>query len=161
VHRITIKLKYKPMRKLLITGCFGFLISMQCFAQKSPVFNTDGTAINGYDVVAFFTDSKPVKGNEQFTYKWQDVNWKFASKDHLDTFKAMPEKYAPQYGGYCAYGTADGDGHKAPTDIDTWTIAGDKLYFNYNKNVKNMWMKDQIQLIEKADMNWPGIKDKE
>lgn len=137
----------------------GLLMSVQVFAQKATVFNTGGTAIHGYDAVAFFTDSKPEKGKAQFSYKWQDVNWLFASNKNLEAFKATPEKYAPQYGGYCAYGTADG--HKAPTEINTWTIADGKLYFNYNNNVKSMWLKDQKHLIEKADKNWPEIKDKE
>lgn len=149
------------MKKLLMITGLALLVSAQIIAQKAQVFNTDGTAIHGYDAVAFFTTGKPEEGVAQFTYKWMDVNWQFASNKNLEAFKAAPEKYAPQYGGYCAYGTADGDGHKAPTEIDTWTIAGDKLYFNYNKNVKNMWMKDQKRLIEKADKNWPELKDKE
>jgi YHS domain-containing protein len=147
------------MKKLLVTAAFGLCLGIQCFAQKASVFNTNGTAIHGYDPVAFFTDSKPEKGKEQFSYNWQQVNWLFVNKENLESFKENPEKYAPQYGGYCAYGTADG--HKAPTEIDTWTIVGDKLYFNYNKSVKSMWMKDQKQLIEKADKNWPGLKNKE
>ena len=147
------------MKKLLMIAGMGLLISVQAFAQKSPVFNTDGTAIHGYDAVAFFKAGKPEKGKAQFSYKWKDASWLFAGKENLEAFKLNPEKYAPQYGGYCAYGTAEG--HKAPTEIDTWAIVGDKLYFNYNKSVKNMWVKDQKKFIEKADKNWPEIKDKE
>jgi hypothetical protein len=142
-----------------MTAGLGLLLSIQSFAQKASVFNTDGIAIHGYDVVAFFTESKPEKGKEQFSYNWQNVNWRFVNKANLESFKTNPEKYAPQYGGYCAYGTAEG--HKAPTEIDTWTIAGNKLYFNYNKDVKKMWVKDQQHLIEKADKNWPKLKDHE
>lgn len=142
----------------MIAG-MGLLWTIQGIAQKASVFNTNGTAIHGYDPVAFFTENKPEKGEEQFSYQWQDVNWLFVSKENLESFKAKPEKYAPQYGGYCAYGTAAG--HKAPTETDTWTIVGNKLYFNYNKNVKTLWLKDQKNFIEKADKNWPGIKDKE
>jgi YHS domain-containing protein len=146
------------MKKLLMIAGMGLLMSVHTFAQKAAVFNTNGTAIHGYDAVAFFKAGKAEKGNTQFSYKWQDVNWQFASKENLEAFKVAPEKYAPQYGGYCAFGTADG--YKAPTEIDTWTIAGDKLYFNYNKNVKVLWAKDQKNFIEKADKNWPEIKDK-
>ena len=92
-------------------------------------------------------------------YNWQGVNWFFASQSDLDSFKVNPEKYAPQYGGYCAYGTAEG--HKAPTETDTWTIVDGKLYFNFNKKVKQYWLKDQSSLIKKADAQWPGLKDKE
>jgi len=147
------------MKKLLMIAIVGLLMSAQGFAQKAAVYNTAGNAIHGYDAVAFFNKKAPEKGKAEFSYKWQDANWQFANKENLEAFKAAPEKYAPQYGGYCAYGTAEG--HKAPTEIDTWTIVDDKLYFNYNKEVKKMWMKDKHHLIEKADKNWPGIKDKE
>ena len=76
----------------------------------------------------------------------------------MESFKKSPEKYAPQYGGYCAYGTAGG--HKAPTQTETWTIVDGKLYFNYNEKVKESWNKEQAKLIEKANTQWPLIKDK-
>ncbi|HEY6900870.1 MAG TPA: YHS domain-containing (seleno)protein, partial [Puia sp.] len=85
--------------------------------------------------------------------------WCFSSPKNLEAFKASPEKYAPQYGGYCAYGTSQG--HKAPTEVDTWTVLDGKLYFNYNQKVKAMWTKDQPALIKKADETWPTLKDKE
>lgn len=147
------------MKKLSMLGACCFLIVIAGFAQKATVFNSSGKAIHGYDVVAFFTDSSAVKGNQEFTYTWQNTNWLFANKEHLDAFKTAPEKYAPQYGGYCAYGTSEG--HKAPTEIDTWTIVGHKLYFNYNKKVQGFWLKDQQQLIKKANKIWPEIKNQE
>ena len=147
------------MKKILMVTGVCLLIATAGIAQKATVFNTAGTAINGYDAVAFFTQKKAVKGDTKFTYNWQNVNWLFASQEDADAFKAMPEKYAPQYGGYCAYGTSEG--HKAPTEIDTWTVVGDKLYFNYNKKVQSFWLKDKTKLIEKADKQWPIIKDSE
>lgn len=135
------------------------LMATILFAQKAAVFNTNGIAIKGYDVVAFFTDKKPMKGDTAFKVNWQNADWLFASAAHRDSFTANPEKYAPQFGGYCAYGTADG--HKAPTETNTWTIVNDKLYFNYNKQVQAMWMKDQPHLIEKANEQWRLIRDKE
>jgi YHS domain-containing protein len=125
--------------------------------QNHEVFQPNGKAIKGYDPVAFHTDKKPVIGNEAYSYKWNDAQWLFASQAHLDSFKLAPEKYAPQYGGYCAFGTAEG--HKAPTETDTWTIVNDKLYFNYNKDVKEAWNKDTKGYIEKAEKNWPKIKN--
>ena len=74
----------------------------------------------------------------------------------VDALCPSPEKYAPQYGGYCAFGTADG--HKAPTQAETWTIVDDKLYFNYNLKVKDLWNKNMKANIEKADKNWPTVK---
>ncbi len=132
------------------------LVSTFLFAQTSEVFSTEAGAIKGYDPVAFFTDNKAVKGINEFTYEWNGATWHFASKKNKDAFAANPEKYAPQYGGYCAYGTADG--HKAPTETDTWTVLDNKLYFNYNQKVKVLWDKDRAGLIKKADEQWPKIK---
>jgi YHS domain-containing protein len=128
-------------------------------AQRSAIYAPDGIALNGYDVVAFFKQAKPVKGSSDYSTKWNGVNWLFSSKADVDSFKASPEKYAPQYGGYCAYGTAEG--HKAPTKADTWTIVDNKLYFNYNTKVKEMWSKNRSALIDSADKNWVLLKDKE
>jgi YHS domain-containing protein len=135
------------------------LISLKLSAQKAEVFQKDGAAIRGYDPVAFFTEGKPVKGDEKYTYEWKEARWLFSSRSNLDQFKLNPEKFAPQYGGYCAYGMADG--HKAPTETETWTIVDNKLYFNYNKKVKEFWSKDTKGMIEKADSNWPRLKNVE
>lgn len=127
-------------------------------AQKSAVFAPEGKAVNGYDVVAFFKDSKPVMGADSLSYTYKDVKWLFATQANMVAFKANPDHFMPQYGGYCAYGAAQG--HKAPTKPETWTIVGDKLYFNYNLKVKESWTKDEQAMIEKADKNWPELKDK-
>jgi len=138
------------------------LLTATAFAQqttdrRSDVFAPDHQAIRGYDPVAYFSGNKPVKGNPNFTYQWQDVTWSFASQANLDAFKANPAKYAPQYGGYCAYGLSEG--HKSPTDPDAFTIVDDKLYLNYNPKVKSLWTKDRDDRIKKADTNWPALKD--
>jgi YHS domain-containing protein len=125
-------------------------------AQTSEVFSTSEGAIKGYDPVAFFNEGKPIEGKKELSYDWNHANWHFANQKNLETFKADPLKYAPQYGGYCAYGTAHG--HKAPTETSTWTIVDGKLYFNYNNDVKGKWLNDQKALIEKADKNWPEVK---
>lgn len=127
-------------------------------AQQSEIFAPDGKAIKGYDVVAFFKEAKPVEGADSLAYRYKGSDWLFTSRGNLEAFKENPEKYVPQYGGYCAYGTSQG--HKAPTETDTWTIVDDKLYFNYNMKVKNTWSKKREELIEKADTQWPLIKDK-
>jgi hypothetical protein len=128
----------------------------QLNAQESEIFAPKGIAINGYDAVAFFTQSKPVKGSEDFSFDYKNATWLFANREDLEAFSGMPEKYAPQYGGYCAYGTAQG--HKAPTEAGTWTIINDKLYFNYNQQVKQTWSKDRDHFIQVADEKWPTVK---
>jgi len=138
---------------------FAVLSFTTAFAQQSPIFVQGGKAIRGYDPVAYFTESKPVLGDSAITYSYQGATWQFASAKNRDAFEANPAQYAPQYGGYCAYGTADG--HKAPTDADAWTIDDNKLYLNYNTNVRKAWNKDRPGFIQKADANWPGLKDKQ
>jgi YHS domain-containing protein len=147
---------------MIMTRLFVFIMLFSAatvHAQKAEIFQKDGVAIKGFDVVAFFTESKPVMGEEKISYEWKGARWLFSSSANMESFKNDPEKYAPQYGGYCAYGMADG--HKAPTETDTWTIIDNKLYFNYNRKVKEMWWKDSKGFIEKANANWPVLKNKD
>jgi YHS domain-containing protein len=143
--------------KLFLFAVVAFIAACSTSTKKgAEIFQKDGAAIGGYDPVAFFTESKATKGTADYSFNWKEANWQFASQQNLDSFKASPEKYAPQYGGYCAYGTAEG--HKAPTEADTWTILNGKLYFNYNQDVKAMWDKDRAKYIEQANGNWQKIK---
>lgn len=145
------------MNKVLFVAAFMFAAHIT-FAQKSEIFAPKGKAIKGYDVVAFFKDARPVEGADSLKYHYKGADWLFASRANLETFKAAPEMYVPQYGGYCAYGTSQG--HKAPTEAETWTITDNKLYFNYNMKVKNNWSEKREEFIQKADVQWPLIKDK-
>lgn len=128
-------------------------------AQKAEVFSNNGVAINGYDAVAYFTKGQPVKGDSKFSLSWNNATWYFASKEDADLFKADPAKYAPQYGGYCAYGLSEN--HKAPTKPEAWTILNGKLYLNYNLDIRSDWQKNSAERIKKADIYWPAIKNKE
>ena len=144
------------------TSFVSFLIlatSLTSNAQHSAIFSTEEGAIRGYDPVAYFKNADAVKGKKEFSYDHENATWYFSSQENLEIFKATPEKYLPQYGGYCAYGASDGDGHKAPTQPDAWTVINGKLYFNYNKKVQTLWLKDTAELIGKADFNWPKIKN--
>ena len=114
-----------------------------------------GTALQGYDPVAYFTQSKPVKGSAEFTHQWMGSTWWFASAEDRDLFAKEPAKYAPQYGGYCAYGVSQG--HTAPIDPEAWTIVEGKLYLNYSKGVKKTWSQAIPKYLEDANKNWPGL----
>ena len=125
-------------------------------AAEDPVFKTFlGTAINGYDPVAYFTEGKPVEGSSDHAYDWNGAEWHFASAENLETFKADPEKYAPQYGGYCAYAVSKGA--TAPTDPEAWTIHEGRLYLNFSLEVRGIWKEDIPGNVAKADANWPGV----
>ncbi|MEZ0609017.1 YHS domain-containing (seleno)protein [Fibrella sp. WM1] len=137
---------------------FSLATALTALAQKPPVFAPDGKAIRGYDPVAYFTDSKPMPGDPAISYVHDGATWYFTSTQHRDAFKANPANYAPQYGGYCAFGASRG--YKAPTEADAWTIADGKLYLNYNTKVRTEWNKDQAGYIKKADANWLTISSK-
>ncbi len=112
----------------------------------------NGVAIEGYDPVAYFTDGKPVMGKAEYSYKWSDAQWNFANEKHLEMFKENPDKYAPQYGGFCSFAiTEDTCGHTDPT---AWKIVDGKLYLTTNKEVEKMWEKDEMGNIKKGNENW-------
>lgn len=134
---------------------FAILLSAGVYAQDVKYFNTNGNAIKGYDAVAYFLQNKAIKGSDSFSCDWSGSKWLFASKANLDSFKLSPEKYAPQYGGYCAYGCSEN--HLAPTDPNAFTIVGNKLYLNYNLKVKEIWVKDSTGKIKAADGYWPAL----
>jgi YHS domain-containing protein len=127
------------------------------YGQSSQVYKTEEGAISGYDPVAYFKEGKPVPGVKEHTVAWNGANWYFSSKENKALFEKSPQQYAPQYGGYCAYGTADG--HKAPTEPDAWSIVNGKLYLNYDKKIQTEWKKDQAGYIKQADKNWPTVKN--
>ena len=146
------------MKKIIFLLLATFVLNYLSFSQKSEVFIKNNKAIDGYDVVAFFTNHQPIKGDEKFIVNYNNAIWYFSSQQNADSFKLKPEKYAPQFGGYCAYGCSNG--YKAPTQIETWAIYDDKLYFNYNLKVKDSWMNKKEVLIPIANDNWIKIKDK-
>lgn len=114
-----------------------------------------GVAIKGYDPVAYFTMGKPVKGSDDFEHEYLNATWRFASAAHRDAFAKEPQKYMPQYGGYCAYGVSKG--YAVGVDPEAWKVVEGKLYLNYNKDVQKAWLQDIPGRIRKADENWPKI----
>ncbi len=145
------------MKQFLFFLSLGIFLSPDITAQQKPIFRKNNIAVNGYDVVAYFTQSKAVKGVEEYTVTWKETKWLFSTKEHAALFKQNPEKYAPQYGGYCAFGCSRG--YKAKTDPDAWSIINGKLYLNYNLQVRDTWNKDVDGYIKKANDNWPAIEN--
>jgi YHS domain-containing protein len=123
---------------------------------QQKVFEQDGVAIRGYDPVAYFTEGNAVKGTGNWTADWQGAHWWFVSQQHRDLFVQNPEKYAPLYGGYCAYGASEA--HLSPTDPLAWTIVGGRLYLNYNMKVRSLWMPDTLNRIPAANKYWNSLK---
>ena len=140
----------------MIAG-LGFALSLAApaLAAEPPVFQDDGLAIRGYDPVAYFTQGKPVEGAAKHQFKWNGAIWRFASAAHLAKFKANPKKYAPQYGGYCAYAVSRN--YTAKIEPNAWTIHKGKLYLNYSKSVRRLWDSERANNIVKGDRNWPAV----
>lgn len=143
-------------RIMFLLGFAALGVSAFAKDKVAPVFaNGRGVAVNGYDVVAYHEENKPVKGDAKFTHEWNGAKWMFATEASLGKFKADPAKYAPQYGGYCAW--AVGHGYTAPTDPAAFTIVDGKLYLNYNKDVSAKWNPEKAKWIAEGDQHWPGL----
>lgn len=113
------------------------------------------TAINGYDSVAYFNRSAAVKGVDANTFDYKGAKWKFSSAANLELFKDNPEKYAPQYGGYCAYAVANDS--LAKVDPNQFTVLDGKLYLNYDASIQKDWLKDKANFIKKADSKFQAL----
>jgi YHS domain-containing protein len=126
-------------------------------AWAAEPVNTNGSplALGGYDVVAYFTEGKPVAGQAAHETHWNGARWRFASAEHRERFLREPERFAPRYGGYCAYAVFRG--YTAPVAPEAWRIVDGKLYLNYSKDVQTLWEREIPANIKKADTNWPGV----
>jgi len=135
---------------------FALVVSTQALAVN-PTYTSlfSSEAIKGYDTVAYFTESKPVKGKSEFSTEYNKATWLFSSQENLDLFLADPEKYAPQYGGYCAYAVSQGS--TASIKPELFTIYKGKLYLNYNDSINDRWSANKDAFIVDADENWLEI----
>jgi len=152
------RLSFSVSRALIGLWLAALVLAMASTAQADGVVYTSwGKAINGYDPVAYFLQGKPVEGKSDFTHSYMGANWRFASAGNRDKFAAMPEKFAPQYGGYCAWAVSQG--YTASTDPQAWKIVDGKLYLNYSKGVQKQWQDGgPRKLIAAGDRNWPKLK---
>lgn len=125
--------------------------------KPAMIQNVDaaGVAMKGFDAVAYFTAAKPIKGTADFESKYNGATFRFASAQNRDLFVKAPEKYAPQYGGYCAMGVAFNS--KFDINPDAWKIEDGKLYLNKDTKTQQMWFKDIPGNIVRADKIWPVL----
>jgi enamine deaminase RidA (YjgF/YER057c/UK114 family) len=144
-------------------ACFSRLVpsaALLGLLLAAPTARGDETrlAISGYDPVAYFTDGKPVPGLTEFEHLWHDARWRFASAGHRDLFVGDPNRYAPQYDGYCAGGVSSDAPHKDTVDPEAWAIVDGKLYLTHTTRSLDRWSQNQAEKIKTADGNWPTIK---
>lgn len=137
-------------------GMVAAIARIGAVASAGEFYEPNGVAIRGYDPVAYFEDRRPVKGSATWTAQFQGSTFYFASAAHRDAFTADPERYVPQYGGFCAFGAAKG--YKAKTDPDAFSLVNGKLYLNYSLSVRGLWQEDIPGYIAKGDKNWPDVR---
>lgn len=134
-----------------------FLSPVAAIAKTAPVYTGvfSNVALSGYDAVAYFTVGHPVEGSAQYKVNYNGAEWHFSSAANRDAFRANPARFAPQYGGYCAW--AVGHNYTASGDPKVWRIVGGKLYLNYNREIGQKWAQDIPGYIRSGDANWPGL----
>jgi YHS domain-containing protein len=136
------------------------LLSNAVMAKEAPVYTSffGKVAVSGYDPVAYFAEHKAVQGDAQYSTSYQGAEWRFSTAAHRDAFVADPARYAPQYGGYCAWAVAQGS--TASADPMRWRIVNDKLYLNYDADVQKKWEANIPEFIQQANKNWPSVLGK-
>jgi YHS domain-containing protein len=141
----------------ILTKALGLalVLTLSTSLAETLQYSTDNGAIDGYDPVSYFVDGRAERGSADIVAEWNGAVWHFASEAHRDMFVEDPEKFAPQYGGFCALGMAHGG--DVPTDPEAWTIYEGKLYLNMIKEVTITWRYNPDKLIERADLKWQAM----
>ena len=150
-------LTFPRLRLPAIVAALLICFAVPAQAAKDKVYKAwlSDLAASGYDVVAYFTEGKPVEGSDDFTVEYDGALWRFSSAQNREAFAADPAKYAPQYGGYCAWAVSQG--YTASTDPQAWSIVDGKLYLNYSRSVQQTWEQNIPGNIAAADANWPKV----
>lgn len=146
----------KPARDVFLSLLFASAALAARFYGDGPInVDRNGVAVNGYDVVAYFTGGRPVMGSEEFQFEYAGAVFRFASADHRDEFATQPERYTPAYGGFCTLGVSNG--YKDDMDPAAFEIVGGRLYFNLAPAIHGYWHRWKSDLIDVADANWPRL----
>jgi hypothetical protein len=115
----------------------------------------NGLALHGYDAVAYFDEGRAVEGRSECTFVWEGIMWRFSAPERRDRFAANPATFAPQFGGFCAYGVSRG--YAVDVDPEAFAIVDGRLYLNYSKRVQRLWNEDRPGFIKRAEANWPKV----
>lgn len=149
---------FASVRRALVPAVALVLLAVAAASAEKVNRARSGLALEGYDVVAYFTENMPVKGNRQFAYEHDGTTYLFASAANRDLFAKEPAKYLPQYGGFCAWAVSRG--YTANVDPQAWRIVDGRLFLNYSLKVRDMWSQDVPGNIQKGDANWPALSRK-
>lgn len=152
----------RPSRRLFAAGLLaaaGVAIGLPHGRAAGGEVFTDivpGVAAGGYDVVAYFVEGRPTQGSAAIVHAWRGAEWRFASVENRAKFVADPSRYAPAYGGHCAW--AASQGYKAKGDPRNWRIVDGRLFLNYDDDIQKRWERDIAGFVRKADAGWPSLR---
>ena len=148
-------------RTVLLGLVIALTMATGAMAQRSEIFQSgrgefgSDLAVGGFDAVAYQTQGLPVPGNPQFRVSWKGAEWRFSTIQNRDLFVREPDKYAPQYGGWCAFAVAQGV--RSPGDPRFWDVVNGRLYINQSAGTQASWRRDQASMIPRGDQNWPRL----
>ncbi len=147
------------MNRLLMLIATALLFTTSAWASEPQVYTglLSNTGAGGYDTVSYFETGEPTKGSSEYTTQYLGATWRFSSAENLARFEDNPERYAPAYGGYCAWAVSQG--YLAKGDPKHWSIQDGRLYLNYNQSVQDKWLEGPDGFIRQADANWPKVLD--
>ena len=151
-------MRIHPTRRALLAAALAGMAPAGPRAGAEPNrrwFAETGVAIRGTDPVAYFREGRAVAGRAEVSHAWQGATWRFATEANRDAFAADPARYAPAYGGFCAWAVAEG--YTAPIDPAAWRIVEGRLYLNYSRSIQRRWERDIPGNIARADANWPRL----
>ena len=148
------------LRRLVALIAVAVSVATTTADAPKPAINkgSDSVAIKGYDTVAYIVSGRAIVGSPKFEYSWSDATWRFASKANRDRFARDPKRYAPQFGGYCAW--AISRGYTADVDPEAFQVVDGRVYLIYSKSVQMRWEQDIPGNIAKAQANWPAVLNK-
>lgn len=152
------RLPFLPCRRTLLGLSVAGLVALGLGrATAAEIYTRPMSSLGagGYDVVAYFTEGAPVAGSPAFVHRWKGATWRFASAAHRDAFVQAPERYAPAYGGHCAW--AASQGYRAAGDPRQWRIVEGRLFLNYDANVQRIWQSNIAGFIAAGDRHWPAL----
>lgn len=151
-------LPFSPSRRALVGLSLAGLTALvggQAGAAEIYTRPLSSLGAGGFDVVAYFVEAAPVAGSSAFVHRWKGATWRFASAANRDAFALAPERYAPAYGGHCAW--AASQGYRAAGDPRQWRIVEGRLFLNYDANVNRTWQNNIAGFIAAGDRNWPAL----
>lgn len=135
-----------------LSGALVLAASMAAAGDPAVNATPEGVAVDGFDVVAYFTDNAPAEGLPEHSVSYLGKEWHFATAEHAAMFAAEPAKYAPQVNGYCSY--AASEGYAAEVDvINGWAVIDGKLYLNWDKAVRDTFVAEKDARIPKVETN--------